>query len=88
MVDSTNLDEYFEEVPAGDIDSEGKFKYVQIEVKLDDQVKYFVRGYKNCTYHADVFATFREELLTSNVISSFDGCQTGFLKGTNIQVAF
>jgi len=39
-----------------DIDSEGKFKYVLIQVKGEEgQVKYLVRGYKWAAYHGDIF---------------------------------
>jgi len=39
-----------------DIDSEGKFKYIQIMVQGENgRVKYLVRGYRWAAFHADIF---------------------------------
>ncbi|XP_077986817.1 14 kDa phosphohistidine phosphatase-like [Glandiceps talaboti] len=43
-------------IPAVDIDSNGKFKYVLIEVHGDDGIsKHIVRGYGWAGFHADVY---------------------------------
>jgi hypothetical protein len=49
-----------EKIPNCIIDSHGVFKYIQILVNLKSggDSKHVVRGYKNCSYHADNFQEF------------------------------
>lgn len=43
-------------IPDVDIDSQGKFKYILIEVTDSEtkEKKFIVRGYKDCSYHVDI----------------------------------
>lgn len=55
------------------IDSSGKFKYIQINItdKTDPtQSKIIVRGYKSCSYHADILDKFVDEEVISSGLSS------------------
>ena len=55
-----------------DIDQDGVFKYIQIVIKprIDnnpsDTTVTIVRGYMDCTYHADILAKFEKEELTAD----------------------
>lgn len=56
-----------------DIDPEGVFKYIQIEVKdKEDPAKkrLLVRGYKDCDYHADILERFTIKEVVSQGLSS------------------
>lgn len=37
---------------------DGVFKYILISIIFNNVEKFYVRGYKNCGYHADVFQRF------------------------------
>lgn len=47
-----------------DIDPNGRFKYILIEVKDPESKseKFIVRGYKSCAYHVDIFERVQPEL--------------------------
>ena len=49
-------------LPAVDIDPEGKFKYILIHVKSDTSERYIVRGYK-LPYHADILEQVEQKEL-------------------------
>ncbi|XP_008207477.1 sex-regulated protein janus-A isoform X2 [Nasonia vitripennis] len=52
------MSETLNKVEEIDIDSDGVFKYILIEVKekgKNDNVKKIVRGYARCHWHADIF---------------------------------
>jgi hypothetical protein len=63
MVDNVNLNTILANIPAVDIDSHGKFKYILIKAELGSESLYFVRGYSSCNYHAEVYEKFRESLI-------------------------
>jgi phosphohistidine phosphatase len=54
-----------------EIDSSGKFKYIQILVQDKTNPansRIFVRGYKSCDFHSEIFNKFEnEELLANNL---------------------
>lgn len=54
-----------EQIPDVDIDTQGKFKYILIEVSDPDtkEKKYIVRGYRDCSYHVDIFEKVEPEIL-------------------------
>lgn len=47
-----------EGLPEVDIDSEGRFKYVLIQLQYKNEQALFVRGYKRHEFHADHFEEF------------------------------
>ena len=63
----------FEEITGTDVDSEGVFKYIQINVqdKSLNQTKTIVRGYVSCPYHADILSKFTQEEM-SQYANQFD----------------
>jgi len=52
------------QIPDVDIDPQGKFKYILIEVTDIEtkEKKYIVRGYKDCSYHVDIFEKVEPEI--------------------------
>ena len=54
-----------------DIDRNGVFKYIQIELRptasnSDGQLVTLVRGYLDCPYHADILCKFNETEMTKD----------------------
>ena len=47
------------------IDNEGVFKYIQINCSenLTKESKIVVRGYKSCSFHADIYEKFQSIIL-------------------------
>eukprot|EP00356_Strombidium_inclinatum_P011466 CAMPEP_0170502218 /NCGR_PEP_ID=MMETSP0208-20121228/40826_1 /TAXON_ID=197538 /ORGANISM="Strombidium inclinatum, Strain S3" /LENGTH=141 /DNA_ID=CAMNT_0010781163 /DNA_START=40 /DNA_END=465 /DNA_ORIENTATION=- len=57
----------FDDIKGAILDSEGTFKYIQIEVTdpASNQTRTVVRGYKSCPYHADILNKFQYEELST-----------------------
>lgn len=52
--------DYIEDV---DLTPSGTFKYIQIQVKdKSNNKKIIVRGYKSCSYHADILDKVQDQL--------------------------
>lgn len=52
-------------IPLVDIDPEGKFKYILIQVKdeTNNKLIHLVRGYRKCSFHADILEDVEENEL-------------------------
>ena len=51
-----------DDIPNVSIDPTGRFKYIQIRLRLDSKEKYVVRGYKRAEYHADILDEFEKRI--------------------------
>jgi phosphohistidine phosphatase len=55
------------DIPNVEIDSEGRFKYIQIRLRLGEEEKYVVRGNKRGEYHADILDEFEKSLKNKEI---------------------
>ena len=67
----SSVEEIYELFSQVRLDDEGRFKYILIHMELEGEEEplEFVRGWKSCMYHANIFDKFRtEELVARNAL--------------------